>query len=205
MREMRDYQEKIFDKEFEWVKLGTNIDVITDDIQRTLQKMREVTSKYYNLNFGRKDENSICYGIISDNNGRESIVRLFEKDKVEKFNDIGRSAIVLIDYCNNKDNITKESFIEQSVQSLMKEYLSIVPSEKNTMRRKDIINMIEQLNRLNDDKINNSINNVKLDCGTKLNINENNYIITKIKKNENNNIYEIILSEENDFIKEHGC
>ena len=205
MREMRDYQEKIFDKEFEWVKLGTNIDVITDDIQRTLQKMREVTSKYYNLNFGRKDENSIYYGIISDNNGRESIVRLFEKDKVEKFNDIGRSAIVLIDYCNNKDNITKESFIEQSVQSLMKEYLSIVPSEKNTMRRKDIINMIEQLNRLNDDNINNSINNVKLDCGTKLNINENNYIITKIKKNENNNIYEIILSEENDFVKEHGC
>ena len=61
--------------------------------------------------------------------------------------------------------------------------------------------MIEQLNRLNDDKINNSINNVKLDCGTKLNINENNYIITKIKKNENNNIYEIILSEENNFIK----
>ena len=51
-----------------------------------------------------------------------------------------------------------------------------------SLERKDIINMIEQLNRLNDDKINNSINNVKLDCGTKLNINENNYIITKIKK-----------------------
>lgn len=38
MREKRDYQEKIFDKEFMYKKLGTNLDIVTDNVNRTLQK-----------------------------------------------------------------------------------------------------------------------------------------------------------------------
>lgn len=144
MREKRDYQEKIFDKEFMYMKLGTDLDIVTDNVNRTLQKIRYIMLDNYNFEYGRKDNLPIFHGVISDTNGRESSIRFFEREKIDENCNIGENAEVLIDCEENKTN--KDDFVKQSIDKLMQEFLSIEPSEKNTMRRKDILGMIEKLN-----------------------------------------------------------
>lgn len=144
MREKRDYQEKIFDKEFMYKKLGTNLDIVTDNANRTLQKIQDIMLDNYNFEYGRKDNLSIFHGVISDTNGRESSIRFFERGEIDENCNIGENAEVLIDCEDNKTN--KYDFVKQSIEKLMQEFLSIEPSDKNTMRRKDILGMIEKLN-----------------------------------------------------------
>lgn len=144
MREKRDCQEKIFDKEFMYIKLGTDLDIVTDNVNRTLQKIRDIMLYNYNFEYGRKDNSPIFHGVISDNNGRESNIRFFERGKIDENCNIGENAEILIDCEDNKTN--KYDFVKQSIDKLMQEFLSIEPSEKNTMRRKDILGMIEKLN-----------------------------------------------------------
>ncbi|MEX0084164.1 hypothetical protein AB2T90_17195 [Clostridium butyricum] len=148
MREKRDYQEKIFDKEFMYIKLGTDLDIVTDNVNRTLQKIRDIMLYNYNFEYGRKDNSPIFHGVISDNNGRESNIRFFERGKIDENCNIGENAEILIDCEDNKTN--KYDFVKQSIDKLMQEFLSIEPSEKNTMRRKDILGMIEKLNDMGD-------------------------------------------------------
>lgn len=144
MREKRDYQEKIFDKEFMYKKLGTNLDIVTDNVNRTLQKIQDIMLDNYNFEYERKDNLSMFHGVISDANGRESSIRFFKQGEIDENCNIGENAEVLIDCEDNKTN--KHDFVKQSIEKLMQEFLSIEPSDKNTMRRKDILEMIEKLN-----------------------------------------------------------
>ena len=144
MREKRDYQEKIFDKEFMYIKLGTNLDIVTDNVNRTLQKIQDIMLDNYNFEYDRKDNLSMFHGVISDANGRESSIRFFKQGEIDENCNIGENAEVLIDCEDNKTN--KYDFVKQSIDKLMQEFLSIEPSDKNTMRRKDILGMIEKLN-----------------------------------------------------------
>ena len=92
MREKRDYQEKIFDKEFMYIKLGTNLDIVTDNVNRTLQKIQDIMLDNYNFEYDRKDNLSMFHGVISDANGRESSIRFFKQGEIDENCNIGENA-----------------------------------------------------------------------------------------------------------------
>lgn len=50
--------------------------------------------------------------------------------------------------CDDNEKIDKSKFKEESINKLMEEFLSIEPSDKNTMRRKDILFMLKELQNM---------------------------------------------------------
>lgn len=158
----------------------------------------------YNFEYGRKDNLSMFHGVISDTNGRESSIRFFKQGEIDENCNIGENAEVLIDCEDNKTN--KYDFVKQSIDKLMQEFLSIEPSEKNTMRRKDILGMIEKLNDMGSkNKVYCGIddNGFKAKAGDNIMLNNQNFIIDTIENNKYKKITKIQLTDRDYFVSRH--
>ena len=144
MREMRDYQENNFEKEFTYLRLGDNAIVVSNDFNRTMNSINKVINGSYSVVFNQSGNNSkkdtIIGYVTSDNVTSEIKVIHIDNYECKKIDVLKYKYIYFDIKLENKYN-----FAEKSIEKLMQEFININPSDKNTMRRKDILDMIERL------------------------------------------------------------
>ena len=118
---------------------NNDIEYITDKENKkdktSLEKIQDILLR----------DNTISNLTFRTIDGGETFIKRIDESELEIDSKYLNNNVRIYNTNDNNSYVTNEYFAKKSIEKLMQEFIDINPSDKNTMRRKDILNMIERL------------------------------------------------------------